>query len=134
MSVETIQNAEAQAASELEGEGTKVEMADKSASMVDVVNDDGEQKAALQEDSARDAIYKKHSEKRQDALGIEPEGQDTKPESNPDAKPEDEEITVKVNGKERQVSRAKIEAAGGSAEVIEPKEQKRGRIPKKKGS
>lgn len=109
MSVETIQNAEAQAASELEGEETQVEMADKDAGLVEVGNE--EQEAAPQEDSVRDAIYKKHSERRQNALGIEPAENEAKPEVKPVER--DDEITVKVNGKERLVSKAKIEAAGG---------------------
>ncbi len=88
--------------------GTGVEILDKDRGLVDLdknntgtegddahLNDDA---PAL--DDARAAIYAKHQEKRKEELGalqVSP----------------DDEITVKVNGKERQVPRSKIDAAGG---------------------
>lgn len=51
-------------------------------------------------DEARAAIYAKHAEQRKEELAIQ-------------AETPDDEITVKVNGKERKVSRDKIDAAGG---------------------
>lgn len=54
-------------------------------------------------DDVRSKIYKKHSEQRQKELTPEPAEQ-----LDPD-----EEITIKVNGRERQVLRSKVDAAGG---------------------
>lgn len=104
MSAETIQNAEAQASSEVEE--VKVEMADKDVGLVEVGREPEE--AAPAEDDPRGDIYTKHAEKRKDALGIEDNPAKAEQEAT-----KDDEITVKVNGRERKVAREKIEAAGG---------------------
>ena len=87
---------------------TQVEMIDPNANLVDL---DKEALPAAQSDEdkgpavddVRASIYAKHSEQRKTEI----DGQ--KPiEEDPN-----EEITVKVNGRERQVARSKVEAAGG---------------------
>lgn len=87
--------------------GTGVEMLDKDKGLVNLDKDNG---GAADDaltgddvgsvDDARAAIYAKHQERRKEELGVQ------------NASPDDE-ITVKVNGKERQVPRSKIDAAGG---------------------
>lgn len=62
---------------------------------------------APQIDEARAAIYAKHDAKRRaESGGGEPDPAPPDPEA-------DEEITVKVNGRERQVPKSKVDAAGG---------------------
>ena len=88
--------------------GTGVEILDKDRGLVDLdKNNTGTEgdDAQLNDDApviddARAAIYAKHQERRKEELGAQQESPD-------------DEITVKVNGKERQVPRSKIEAAGG---------------------
>lgn len=53
-------------------------------------------------DDPRSAIAEKHARKQRAELGID------EPEARPDAL-----VTVKINGKERQVSQSKVDAAGG---------------------
>lgn len=89
-------------------ENTSV-MADPNASLVDLDQIKAEttpETAADEEgvvDDARAKIYERHAEKRKEELG-----QASAEEIN-----QDEEITVKVNGRERQVPRSKVDAAGG---------------------
>lgn len=61
----------------------------------------------------RAAIYARHAElRRQEVDGAAPSAEaEVKPAE--EEQQQDEEITVKVNGKERRVPRAKVEAAGG---------------------
>ena len=71
----------------------------------------------IDESDPRAAIYKKVKDKRnQDVEGV-PVGTEAGVEPAPEVKPKDveEDITVKVNGKERKVSRVKVEEAGGIA-------------------
>ncbi len=56
-----------------------------------------------QVDDVRANIYAKHAEQRKAELGT----------AEPAAADPDEQVTVKVNGRERQVARSKIDAAGG---------------------
>ena len=101
-------NMAADAAAQDDLTGTGVEILDKDRGLVDLdKNKTGtEGDDALPSDDApvvddpRAAIYAKHQEKRKEELGAQ------------QASPDDE-ITVKVNGKERQVPRSKIDAAGG---------------------
>jgi hypothetical protein len=91
--------------------GTGVEILDKDRGLVDLdKNNTGTEgdDAQLNDDApviddARAAIYAKHQEKRKEELG----------DPAPVSLELDDEVTVKVNGKERQVPRSKIEAAGG---------------------
>lgn len=78
---------------------TRAVMADTSASTIDL-DGDGRNAEPAVVDEARAAIYAKHSERRQEELSSQ-------------AETPDDEITVKVNGKERKVTREKIDAAGG---------------------
>lgn len=92
--------------------GNRTEMIDKDHGLVDLDKNpepagDGEGGNISESDGARAAIYAKHAEKRKEQLGT------TEPVVTADP---DEEVTVKVNGRERQVPRSKIDAAGG----IEP--------------
>lgn len=88
--------------------GTGVEILDKDRGLVDLdKNNTGTEGDDAQPNDdapaindARAAIYAKHQERRKEELGAQQESPD-------------DEITVKVNGKERQVSRSKIDAAGG---------------------
>jgi hypothetical protein len=65
----------------------------------------------MDEDDPRAAIYKKHDQRRAEELGVEPPAAEEKVIA---ATPEkEEEITVKVNGKEQKVPKSKIEEAGG---------------------
>lgn len=63
------------------------------------------------QDEGRAAIYAKHAAKMQEQmpeLAAETVAEDKEPEPIPD-----EDVTVKVNGKEKKVSKSKVEAAGG---------------------
>lgn len=96
-----------------DGTGTAVTFADPSAHTATLGSDNAaDPNAAPQEapgDEARNAIYAKHSAKRVEELGL-----DTGDGAAPAAKPaEDDDVTVKVNGRERKVPREKVEAAGG---------------------
>ena len=82
-------------------EANTADMIDPNAGMVDLDREgrNGElPEGAI--DEARAAIYARHAEKRQEELAVQ-------------AETPDDEVTVKVNGKERKVARAKIDAAGG---------------------
>lgn len=81
---------------------TKAEMIDPNATMVDL-DVENPSEPEQQVDDVRAAIYAKHAEKRQEEIT----GQ-----AATDELPEDE-ITVKVNGKELKVPREKVDAAGG---------------------
>jgi len=80
----------------------------------EVIEIDVPEDQAMSEDDPRAAIYKKHAEQRKsDGEGVII---GTESEAGPEAKPAeivDEEISVKVNGKERKVHKSKVEAAGG---------------------
>lgn len=110
MTTEKI-NAETQV---VEDDGTKVDMVDPNVGLVDLDADKGDeegQQGVSAEDEGRAAIYAKHAEKRlTEVAGIAPDGAGVT-DSAVDAP--DDDVTVKVNGKERKVARAKVEAAGG---------------------
>ena len=101
--------------------GNTTEMDDPSNRMVSGREDGGEQQGAgegeaqerIEEDGARQSIYDKHAAKRREQLGLEeaPDGGSASNTGN--EQPADEEITVKVNGRERQVPKSKVDAAGG---------------------
>lgn len=83
--------------------------------------DAGKPEPEIDENDPRAAIYKKHSEKRRadgEGTPVGSDKQESKPEEPVEAKPveepkPEEEVLVKVNGKERKVPKSKIEAAGG---------------------
>lgn len=79
------------------------------------INLDDEPKVALDESDPRAAIYAKHKEQRQAEVEGTPVGVTTdEPERQAEPKPEvDDEVTVKINGKEKRVPKAKIDEAGG---------------------
>lgn len=84
-------------------ETNTAEMIDPNAGMVDLDREGRNGELPAEDgaiDEARAAIYAKHSEQRREELAIQ-------------AETPDDEVTVKVNGKERKVARAKIDAAGG---------------------
>jgi hypothetical protein len=102
---------------QVEDDGSNVEMLDKDKGLVNL--DGGQTAQEVEqvvepepvEDDARSAIYARHMEKRKEELGVTDEpvvAETVKPEP-----PADEEVTVKVNGKERKVAKSKVEAAGG---------------------
>ena len=92
-----------------ESTNTAVQMADPNAGLVDLDretiddgNGAGEGEGGAVDD-VRASIYAKHAEQRKAEIG----------EQKPIEEDPDEEITVKVNGRERQVARSKVDAAGG---------------------
>ena len=74
----------------------------------EVLERDVEDDTPLDESDPRSAIYKKVADQRLEEMGEAPPKEEAAVE--PEA---DEEISVKVNGKERKVLRSKVEAAGG---------------------
>jgi len=84
-----------------EQDGNRSQIVDPAATQVSdqITGTDVEQPV----DDVRAGIYAKHAEQRKAELGAA-----TPPELDPE-----EQITVKVNGRERQVARSKIDAAGG---------------------
>lgn len=104
------------AATNQDAPGNTSEMADPNAGLVDLDKGQGLDGAQPGEggdggdgngegaaiDDARARIYAKHAERRQEQLAQNPAEEDP-----------NEEITVKVNGRERQVPRSKVDAAGG---------------------
>ena len=66
----------------------------------------------MNEDDPRAAIYAKYDQKRAEELGAPPVAVEVKP-AEEKAPVKDDEVTVKVNGKERKVSKAKVDEAGG---------------------
>lgn len=75
--------------------------------------------AATDENDPRAAIYAKHREQREaeqagTLIGTSPVAAEPAEPTEPAPSPEpDEMVTVKINGKEKQVSKAKIDEAGG---------------------
>lgn len=93
-----------------ENETPSVEMLDKDHGLIEIDSPDDAENAPVDIDDARANIYAKHAEKRKEELRIvdEPAPDAAKPEP-----VTDEEITVKVNGREKQVPKSKVDAAGG---------------------
>ena len=106
--------------------GTKVDMVDKDQGLVDLDKDvEGGKDVPL--DEKRAAIFAKHAAKRREQIpGLTAPGEEPTPAdtveaaagadkaSGEQADPDQEgQITVKVNGKEKQVPKSKVEAAGG---------------------
>jgi hypothetical protein len=80
--------------------------------MVELSADDSSQSEEMDQADPRAAIYKKYDEKRAEEAG-EPTPKEDKPAKQSQSQEEEDLVTVKVNGKERKVARAKIVEAGG---------------------
>lgn len=90
---------------QVEDDVPSVEIQDKR----EVIERDVEETPALDEDDPRSAIYKKVAEQRKEEIGLVDEPEiDVEDEPKPD-----EDVVVKVNGKERKVPKSKVDAAGG---------------------
>ena len=77
-----------------------------------------EPKVVLDESDPRAAIYAKHKEQRQaegdgTPVGLSPDAPKQEAAPPADEQAPDEMVTVKVNGREKKVSKAKVEQAGG---------------------
>jgi hypothetical protein len=72
-----------------------------------------EDETQIDPNDPRAAIYARHAELRRQEIDGSAHADEEEVKPPEEERPQDEEITVKVNGKERRVPRAKVEAAGG---------------------
>ena len=97
---------------QLQDEVPSIEVEDKPEVLdLDVIKEE-----AINEDDPRAAIYAKHRDKRQAEISGTPVGSEPQTDAAPAAVVEEEveeEVTVKINGREKKVSRAKVDEAGG---------------------